>query len=69
MAGAIMAEVARSLRVSRQSVSRWYHDWRRGGRAALRVAGRAGRKTTHSARALERMGLRRTCGPCRASRP
>ena len=44
VAGEIMAEVARTLRVSRQSVSRWYHDWRRGGRAALRGAGRAGRK-------------------------
>ena len=42
--GEIMAGVARALRVSRQSVSRWYHEWRRGGRAALRGAGRAGRK-------------------------
>jgi len=44
MAGEIMAEVARALRVSRQSVSRWYQAWRRGGRTALRGAGRAGRK-------------------------
>jgi len=43
-AGEIMAEVARTLRVSRQSVSRWYQRWRRGGRTALRGAGRAGRK-------------------------
>ncbi len=43
-AGEIMAGVARALRVSRQSVSRWYHVWRRGGRPALRGAGRAGRK-------------------------
>ncbi len=43
-AGEIMAEVARALRVSRQSVSRWYEAWRRGGRSALRGAGRAGRK-------------------------
>lgn len=42
--GEIMAEVARALRVSRQSVSRWYQAWRRGGRTALRGAGRAGRK-------------------------
>src|SRR5207253_5327875 len=40
----ILAAIARELRVSRQSVSRWYRDWRRGGRAALRGAGRAGRK-------------------------
>ncbi len=43
-AGEIMASVARALRVSRQSVSRWYQAWRRGGRTALRGAGRAGRK-------------------------
>ncbi len=42
--GEIMADVAHALRVSRQSVSRWYQEWRRGGRAALRGAGRAGRK-------------------------
>src|SRR2546425_3756748 len=43
-AGEIMAEVARALRGSRQSVSRWDQVWRRGGRPALRGAGRAGRK-------------------------
>src|SRR5437588_1111162 len=32
----ILAAIARELRVSRQSVSRWYRDWRRGGGAALR---------------------------------
>lgn len=41
--GVIMAAVARVLGASRQSVSRWYRDWRRGGVAALRGAGRAGR--------------------------
>src|SRR2546429_1749342 len=40
----ILAAIARELKVSRQTVSRWYRDWRRGGRAALRGAGRAGRK-------------------------
>lgn len=43
-AGVIMAAVARTLQASRQSVSRWYRDWKRGGVAALRGAGRAGRK-------------------------
>ena len=38
------AEIARVLRVSRQSVSRWYVPWKRGGVAALRAAGRSGRK-------------------------
>ena len=36
--------IARRLEVSRQSVMRWYRAWRKGGRAALRAAGRAGRK-------------------------
>jgi transposase len=36
--------IARRLGVSRQSVLRWYRAWRKGGRAALRAAGRAGRK-------------------------
>ena len=36
--------IARRLKVSRQSVMRWYRAWRKGGRAALRAAGRAGRK-------------------------
>ena len=36
--------IARRLRVSRQSVMRWYRAWRKGGRVALRAAGRAGRK-------------------------
>ena len=36
--------IARRLEVSRQSVMRWYRAWRTGGRAALRAAGRAGRK-------------------------
>jgi transposase len=34
----ILAAIAREVKVSRQSVSRWYTEWRRGG------AGRAGRK-------------------------
>jgi transposase len=40
----ILAEIARELKTSRQSVSRWYTEWRRGGSSALRAAGRAGRK-------------------------
>ena len=36
--------IARRLSVSRQSVMRWYRAWRHGGAAALRGAGRAGRK-------------------------
>jgi len=40
----ILASIARRLEVSRQSVSRWYKEWKTGGAAALRSAGRAGRK-------------------------
>jgi len=40
----IHAAIARELKVSRQSVSRWYTEWRRGGTPALRGAGRSGRK-------------------------
>ncbi|MGH9578678.1 MAG: winged helix-turn-helix domain-containing protein [Terriglobales bacterium] len=43
-AGQTQAEVARALGVARQSASRWYRQFRRGGDAALRGAGRAGRK-------------------------
>lgn len=39
-----LASVARQLQVSRQSVGRWYHDWKQGGARALKAAGRAGRK-------------------------
>ena len=38
------AAISRELQVSRQSVSRWYQQWRRGGATALEGAGRAGRK-------------------------
>jgi len=40
----ILAAVARQLKVSRQSVSRWYAEWKSGGARALNGAGRAGRK-------------------------
>ena len=42
--GQAQAEVAHQLEVSRQSVSRWYEQWRRAGVRGLRAAGRAGRK-------------------------
>jgi len=51
----IMAAIARELRVSRQSVSRWYREWRRGGAGALRGAGRAGRKPKLHAKQLQQM--------------
>ena len=39
-----LAAISRQLRVSRQSVTRWRAQWKRGGSGALRGAGRAGRK-------------------------
>jgi transposase len=39
-----MAAISRQLSVSRQSVSRWYKQWKRAGGAGLKSAGRAGRK-------------------------
>jgi transposase len=38
------AAISRKLKISRQSVSRWYHDWQQHGTHALEGAGRAGRK-------------------------
>jgi transposase-like protein len=42
--GATQAEVARTFGVSAQAASVWYRRWRRGGEAALRGAGQAGRR-------------------------
>ena len=41
--GRSQAQVARDLRVSRQSVSRWYREWKKTGEGGLEAAGRAGR--------------------------
>ena len=41
--GVPQAEVARRLKVSRQSVSRWFQAWSEQGEAGLTGAGRAGR--------------------------
>jgi transposase len=47
--GATQAEVARRLKVSRQSAMVWERAFRKGGRKALEGAGRAGRKPRLSA--------------------
>jgi transposase len=41
--GRSQAEVAQALGVSRESTSRWYETWAKGGKKALSAAGRAGR--------------------------
>jgi transposase len=57
------AAIARRLKVSRQSVLRWYRAWRRGGRAALRAAGRAGRKPRLDVAQLARVEAALRQGP------
>jgi len=51
----ILAAIARQLKVSRQSVGRWYTEWRRGGARALSGAGRAGRKPRLEPRQLRQV--------------
>jgi transposase len=54
-AGKKQAEVARSLRVSRQSVSRWFFSFLKGGAKKLKGAGRAGRKPRLDAKQLAKI--------------
>ena len=53
--GTSQAEVAHRLGTSRQNAHRWYRRWQHGGRAALRAAGRAGRKPRPDARARQQL--------------
>ena len=55
--GTKQAEVARTLGVSRQSVSRWYKDWQKAGTNGLKAAGRAGRKPKIGAGDLKRIDI------------
>ena len=49
------ASIARELKVSRMSVSRWYRQWKKQGTAGLTAAPRAGRKPLLRARDLQRV--------------
>jgi transposase len=53
--GSVQATVARMLDVSRQSVSRWYRQWKNGGASSLRGAGRAGRLPKLDAKQREQL--------------
>lgn len=53
--GETQAWVARQLKASRQSVSRWYQQWESTGVEGLRAAGRAGRKPRLSSSQLGRV--------------
>jgi transposase len=61
--GVPQAEVARQVRVHRQSVSRWAEQLERGGRTALKKAGRAGRKPRLTPTDLRRVERGLTRGP------
>jgi len=49
------AEIARRLKVCRQTVSRWAEEFAEGGREALKMTGRAGRKPELSEEDRERL--------------
>jgi transposase len=57
------ADISRELQCSRQSVSRWYQQWQRGGTKALEGAGRAGRKQRLNAQQQRRLGAALRRGP------
>ena len=61
--GLKQSEVARRLRVGRQSVARWAALDRHGGARALRQAGRAGRKPRLTPRQKVRLEQRLLAGP------
>ena len=54
--GIVQASVARLLRTSRQSASRWYRLWKQEGARGLRGTGRAGRKPRLSPPQTRRIG-------------
>jgi len=57
------AAIARELQISRQSVSRWYREWKQGGTGALEGAGRAGRKPRLNERQQRRLAAALRRGP------
>jgi transposase len=61
--GASQAEVARTFGVSAQAASIWYRRWHQGGEAALRGAGRAGRRPRLSQAELEAVDQALRKGP------
>jgi transposase len=57
------SEIARRLKVCRQTVSRWADEFGKGGKEAMRKAGRAGRKPELTQADLERLGQFLKQGP------
>lgn len=61
--GEKQADVARALRVSAQSVSRWHREWQQGGVRALKKARRAGRPPKLTAMDLNKIERALLDGP------
>ena len=61
--GLSQSEIARQLRVVRQSVARWVREYRAQGKSALRKAGRAGRKPRLSEKQRQQLEKRLVAGP------
>jgi transposase len=61
--GATQAEVARTFGVSAQAACVWYRRWHQGGEAALRGAGRAGRRPRLSPAELDAVDQALRSGP------
>jgi|SRR6267143_6982618 len=61
--GQNQSEIARQLRVGRQSVARWVQQYRAEGKSALRKAGRAGRKPRLSEKQRQELEKFLVAGP------
>ena len=61
--GLNQSEVARRVKVARQTVVRWVAQYRRGGKAALQKAGRAGRKPLLTQKDRKQLEQALTRGP------
>jgi transposase len=61
--GLSQSEIARQLRVGRQSVARWVQQYRAQGKSALRKAGRAGRMPRLSDKQRQRLEKLLVAGP------
>jgi transposase len=61
--GLSQSEIARQVRVVRQSVARWVQQYRAQGKSALRKAGRAGRKPRLSVKQRQQLEKLLVAGP------
>jgi transposase len=61
--GQNQSEIARQLRVVRQTVARWVQEYRARGKSALRKAGRAGRKPRLSEKQRQQLEKLLLAGP------